>query len=540
MPYKKTRKKEGPTRADEVREEKKKFLEQITQDILKTQSFECVVERFARLGNPASGRQYRGMNVIWLNACIRRAGYKDPRFLTFKQGKDYGLHLRKGEKSTLVHYSGTVQKKLSDEEYEIEKPKLSDYELQNHCKLVYTLKEFYVFNGEQFEDMPPVRQEEYTDERREAIIADVKKNLQKDMTFRTTGEGQAYYNRAEDSITLPDPKIFRDSESEARTLFHELAHSTMTEERTGRVKLNLSRSEEECVAELASGLLYKELGFKDPAHDDYTRNYLVSWSSDPEGPMFTIQKHPEKLAKYINMAEQAADFIRDHWISKELRIEMEKFPPLEQKQEKAVTRGKLAQTENVAISEPDAAILRGMKVMTEAKEEKKERLAGKMIGEKGFSQEEVDLLTQFVPESQWEAAEKDFEKAAQQAEKTVESSIKKCRLVEERQDTAIYEAPKALLSKLQDIWRNNPEQAGKKPEEQISGYVPLSTTFRFECPKGADREAAFETLCGGKNNREGFRKECRMTEMKKAIQQRTRVRVIGRLKLAERKKGLER
>lgn len=540
MAYKKSWKKDGPSRADEVRAEKKAFLEQITQDILKTQSFECVVERFARLGNPASGTEYRGMNVIWLHACITKEKYKDPRFLTFKQGKDYGLHLKKGAKSTLIHYSGKVDKKLSDKECEEEKERLTDYERQHHCKVVYTVKEFYVFNGDQFEDMPPVRQEAYTDERREAIIADVKKNLQKDMPFRTTGEGQAYYNRANDSITLPDPKTFRDSESEARTLFHELAHSTMTEKRTGRIKLNLTRSEEECVAELASGILYKELGFKNPAHDDYTRNYVVGWSSDPDGPMFKIQKHPEMLAKYINMAETAADYIKEHWISKELLIDMEKFPPLEKEKEKTVTRNRLTRTEDVGLKERYAAELRAMKEGSIAREEREAALIERLTTEKQFSKEEVALIIERVPESQWPEAETRCETAAERAEKLTASMEKKCRLVESREDGAVYEAPKALLSDIRPVWENDPNLAGKKPEEIIKGYRPLSTTFRFECPKGADREAAFEMLCGGKNNREGFRKECRMSEMKKVVQQMTSVRVIGRTKMTDRKKGMER
>ena len=527
MTIKRTWKKDGPSRADEIRAEKKKFIEQITRDILTTQSFECVVERFARLGNPASGTRYRGMNVIWLNDCIDLNGYKDPRFLTFKQGKDYGLKLRKGERSTLVHYSGKVEKKLSEEEFEREKDRLSEYELNHHCKIVYALKEFYVFNGDQFENMPPIRQEEYTDERREAIIADVKKNLQKDLAFRTTGEGRAYYDKSDDSITLPDPKTFRDSESEARTLFHELAHSTMTEERTGRVRLGLTRSEEECVAELASGLLYKELGFKDPAHDDYTRNYLVGWSSDPDGPMFKIQKHPEMLTKYINMAEQAADYIRDRWISKELLLEMEKFPPLEKEQKKEVVRGRLTQTNDVTITKDDAAMIRLQKENAIAKDERIREFTRKMTEEKGFAPQEAALITDRVPEPQWPKAEKRLDEARTRVGRSMEETVKKCRHIEDRQKAAVYEAPKALLTRLKDVWDKDPEKAGKKPEEHIRGYEALSTTFRFECPAGSDRAAAFETLCGGKQNREAFTKDCRMKEMTKAIDRLTRTRVIG-------------
>ena len=68
--------------------------------------------------------------------------------------------------------------------------------------------------------------------------------------------------------------------------------------------------------------------------------------------------------------------------------------------------------------------------------------------------------------------------------------------------------------------------------DKVIGLPPAQreTALRVmdKVPEGADRKTAFETLCGGKTDREGFRKECRMTEMKKAIQQMTRVRVIER------------
>ena len=48
--------------------------------------------------NLVSGKQYRGINVFLLR-CL---GYESPYFLTFKQSKKLGGHVRKGEKGCPV------------------------------------------------------------------------------------------------------------------------------------------------------------------------------------------------------------------------------------------------------------------------------------------------------------------------------------------------------------------------------------------------------------------------------------------------------
>ena len=48
--------------------------------------------------NPTTDRGYRGGNALHLMAVGVRGGYKDPRWMTYKQAQEQGWQVRKGEK----------------------------------------------------------------------------------------------------------------------------------------------------------------------------------------------------------------------------------------------------------------------------------------------------------------------------------------------------------------------------------------------------------------------------------------------------------
>src|SRR5947209_5008588 len=54
--------------------------------------------------NPTSERAYRGGNAIHLMAAALRAGYDDPRWMTYKQAADQGWQVRRGEKGTQIEF----------------------------------------------------------------------------------------------------------------------------------------------------------------------------------------------------------------------------------------------------------------------------------------------------------------------------------------------------------------------------------------------------------------------------------------------------
>ncbi len=54
--------------------------------------------------NFATGKDYRGVNVWLLALSAWAEGYESPQWLTFKQAKEKGGQVRKGERGSLVTY----------------------------------------------------------------------------------------------------------------------------------------------------------------------------------------------------------------------------------------------------------------------------------------------------------------------------------------------------------------------------------------------------------------------------------------------------
>jgi antirestriction protein ArdC len=70
----------------------------------------------------------------------RTAGYRAPRFLTFKQASELGGHVRKGERGTKVYFVKQLQVRDKDSDDE------------TAMRVVPMLREYVVFNVEQCEN----------------------------------------------------------------------------------------------------------------------------------------------------------------------------------------------------------------------------------------------------------------------------------------------------------------------------------------------------------------------------------------------------
>src|SRR5439155_18595262 len=91
--------------------------------------------------NAVSNRPYSGCNVIllWM---AQAAGYRTPRFLTFKQSLELGGNVRKGEHGTKVYFVKQLQvrDKGADD--------------ATATRLVPMMREYTVFNVHQCENLP--------------------------------------------------------------------------------------------------------------------------------------------------------------------------------------------------------------------------------------------------------------------------------------------------------------------------------------------------------------------------------------------------
>jgi antirestriction protein ArdC len=218
-----------------------------------------------------NGIPYNGINVVMLWSASVANGYACPLWLTFKQAQELGGHVRKGESGELVVYANSITRAGTDdngEEVEREIPFLKGY-----C----------VFNAEQCEGLPA----QYYAKAEGSPLTRLQRLEGADRFFIGTGATirhggtQAYYTRSKDLVQMPAFETFRDSESYAATLAHELTHWTKHEDRLardfGRVLFgDEGYAKEELVAELGSAFLCADLGITPEVRDDHAA-YIGSW-----------------------------------------------------------------------------------------------------------------------------------------------------------------------------------------------------------------------------------------------------------------------
>jgi antirestriction protein ArdC len=241
--------------------------------------------------NAVTNRPYSGCNVIllWMT---KAAGYRMPRFLTFKQALDLGGHVRKGERGTKVYF--VKQLEIHD-----------DADEERSTRLVPMMREYTVFNVDQCDGLPvsvttgkPIRvrnpdtRDDLADQFLRSTGADVRE-----------GHGEAYYVPSRDFISMPAFEAFNGADHFYSTAFHELTHWTGHRSRLDRDLKNRfgSRSygAEELVAELGAAFLCAEFGFDgDLRHAGYIGHWIELLKADKRA-FFTACSQASKAADYL-------------------------------------------------------------------------------------------------------------------------------------------------------------------------------------------------------------------------------------------------
>ena len=216
--------------------------------------------------------------------------------MTFQQAKELGGFVKKGEHGSPVVYASTFKKKEqaeTGEEIEAEIP---------------FLKEYTVFNASQCEGLP----EQYyaLAEPKEAIPERIERadqffaNTKADIR---TGGNRAFYAIGSDHVQMPPFETFRDAESHAATLAHELTHWTRHESRLNR---DFGRKRwgdegyamEELVAELSSAFLCADLQITPEIREDHA-SYIDSWLEvlrQDKRAVFTAASHASKAVDFLH------------------------------------------------------------------------------------------------------------------------------------------------------------------------------------------------------------------------------------------------
>jgi len=243
-----------------------------------------------------NGQKYSGINILTLWMSAELQGFVSPFWMTFQQAKELKAHVKKGEHGSPVVYASTFKKtETSDAGEELEQD-------------IPFLKEYTVFNADQVEGLPPQfyamanppAEKIERIERVEQFFANTKADIR-------TGGDRAFYAMDADYVRMPPLETFRDAESHAATLAHEMTHWTRHPSRLNR-EFGRKRwgdegyAVEELVAELGSAFLCADLQITPEVREDHA-SYIESWLKvlkDDKRAVFTAASHASKAVDFLH------------------------------------------------------------------------------------------------------------------------------------------------------------------------------------------------------------------------------------------------
>ncbi|MBS1527760.1 MAG: DUF1738 domain-containing protein [Bacteroidetes bacterium] len=265
--------------------------------------------------NPTTGKNYRGMNALWL----AMQNYDDPRWMTLRQATARDWPVIKGEKATRIQFAKTTETvKMVDEKGQEIKDENGKAKTQTIKLDKPILATAFVFNAAQLRNIPALEvatkekmavQKWDPIERAEALVKDVNPTLK-------FGGNQAYYNPAKDLIQLPKKEQFGTATEYYATLLHEIGHWTSKEDRLNRPlggKFGTPEyAKEELRAEIASLMLGNELqiGHYFEQHAAYVENWIEILENDPL-ELYKASNDAQAIHDFILDKEQRRDLVQD-------------------------------------------------------------------------------------------------------------------------------------------------------------------------------------------------------------------------------------
>jgi antirestriction protein ArdC len=246
--------------------------------------------------NLVSKKAYRGINSLTLGS----TRFNSPFWMTFRQARELGGSVRKGEKSSPVIYYKFLEK--HDQGGNVV------FTAKGKPACIPFVRWSNVFNLEQTEGIAApavaIRSEQpSTLERAEALVREAKL-----CPIRQEGFAAAY-SPCDDVIRMPPLRMFRSSEDYYHTLNHEMTHATGHASRLDRegitnpIRFGSKRySKEELIAELGAAFLSNEAGILDQVRFDNSAAYLQSWIRN-------LEKDPALIVSAASHAQRSFDWV---------------------------------------------------------------------------------------------------------------------------------------------------------------------------------------------------------------------------------------
>lgn len=257
--------------------------------------------------NVVSKKPYRGVNILSLWATADARGYSSGTWGTFRQWRQIGAQVRKGEKAAFVVFYKEIQ-------YTAEADDGSSGTDIRLCARATP-----VFAAEQVDGYSPPEIEEpktpfQSIQEAEAFVAATCATI-------VHGGDRAFYRPSTDSIHLPESGRFIGSatsapeESYYATLLHELTHWTSHEKRCnrqlGKRFRDYAYAMEELVAELGAAFLCADLGINVAPRADHAQ-YLSQWlmvlKSDKKA-IFTAASKASEAVAFLKTLQRATSAV---------------------------------------------------------------------------------------------------------------------------------------------------------------------------------------------------------------------------------------
>ena len=248
--------------------------------------------------NIASGKLYRGINVVALWAAAEAKGFGSGTWGSYRQWQEKGAQVRKGEKSAFIVFYKELEFESRDEE---------TGETTAETRLF--ARASCVFNADQVEGYesatPEARDPVQACEQAEGFIAATNAEIR-------YGGTRAYYCPSSDHIQMPDKRRFQGSatstatEAYYGTLLHELTHHSGAPQRCNRTFGtrfgDQAYAMEELVAELGAAFLCADLSITStprPDHAAYIDHWLKILKADKKA-IFTAASKAAQATDYLH------------------------------------------------------------------------------------------------------------------------------------------------------------------------------------------------------------------------------------------------
>lgn len=244
--------------------------------------------------NASTQKVYRGINIPMLWMAQMENNYQSGFWGTYKQWKQLGAQVRKGERGTSIVFWKVADVEPEDDNQDAETRMFARWSI--------------LFNADQVNGYEIPYQETQGDvqiiDAANAFIAAT------DATIRNGGS-RAYYHRSDDYIALPEIDSFHDTptmtatEAYYATALHELTHWTGAPHRLDRTKGkrfgDVDYAFEELIAELGAAMLCAMLGITSstrPDHAHYIDGWLKALKNDKQF-IFSAASQAQKAADYL-------------------------------------------------------------------------------------------------------------------------------------------------------------------------------------------------------------------------------------------------